>query len=260
MGLTPKSVQKFNTPAKPAPLPLASEVDESITNCPACSVEIRPGAVLCISCGARIGRIDSVAPSGFATRAPCPNCDYDMSGVSGTTCPECGGLAPFAPPKLEFLTEKEEWTTKQVLWETCRNGFWIGGLGLVILFALAGWWYGADGFKFWLAAIVPTWAIASIGFIVLGLILRFLDTSIPITLFQVFAVVLVGLAATELVFPVTGGVIWFSFKTMLLVPIVVTGATVLVMDDDDRVQCFLASLPISLACLGVPLVLFAIVA
>ncbi|MBX3390318.1 MAG: zinc ribbon domain-containing protein [Phycisphaeraceae bacterium] len=260
MGLTPKSVQKFSTPSRPAPLPLASEVDETVTNCPACSVAIRPGAVLCINCGARIGRIDSVAPSGFATRAPCPNCDYDMSGMSGTTCPECGGVAPFAPPKLDFLTEQEEWTSRQVFWEACRNGVWVGALGLAILFALAGGWYGADGMKFWLAAIVPTWVVASVGFIVCGLILRFLDTSLPITLFHVLAVVLVGLAVTELVFPVTGGRIWFSLKTMLLVPIVVTGATVLVMDDDDKVQCFLASLPISLACLVVPLVLFAILA
>jgi len=43
------------------------------------------------------------------------------------------------------------------------------------------------------------------------------------------------------------------------VPTVVTGATMLLMDDDDRVDCFLASLPISVACLGVPLILFSIV-
>lgn len=257
MGLNRKSEQKFNTPAKPAPVPLAQDAEETATQCPACSVAIRPGAVLCISCGARLGRIDTVVAPGLVSRAPCPGCGYDLSGVTGTTCPECGGAAPFAPPVLEFMTEKEQWMAGQVLWETCRPAIFGGGFALAVLLVLAGTWYGADGIKFWLAAIVPTWIVASVGYFVLGAILRLLDTTVPIALLQVLGVVLVGLAVTELVFPYNSGKIWISLWTMLLVPAVITGATMLMMDDDDRVDCFLASLPISAACLGVPLLLFA---
>jgi len=259
MGLHRKFEQKFNTPAKPEPLPLAREAEEVATQCPACSVAIRPGAVLCVSCGARLGRIETVVAPGAVSRAPCPACGYDLSGVSGTKCPECGGDAPFAPAPLDVMTEKEEWMAGQVLWETCRPAIFAGGFALAALLVLAGAWYGADGVKFWLAAIVPTWIVASVGYFVLGAILRFLDTTVPIALLQVLGVVLVGLTVTELVFPYNSGKVWFSLWTMMLVPAVVTGATMLLMDDDDRVDCFLASLPISVACLGVPLILFSIV-
>jgi len=259
MGLQRKVEQKLNTPARPAPLPLAQEAEADATQCPACSVAIRPGAVLCVSCGARLGRIETIAPPGVMTRAPCPGCGYDLSGVDGTKCPECGGFAPFVAAPLDVMTEKEEWMAGQVLWETCRPAIAAAVCGLFLLLALAGAWYGTDGIKFWLAAIVPTWIVASIGYHVLGVILRFLDTTVPIALLQVLGVVMLGLAATELVFPYSSGQIWFAGKTILLVPVAITIATMLIMDDDDRIQCFFASLPITFACMGVPLILFAIV-
>ncbi|MGH7242810.1 MAG: zinc ribbon domain-containing protein [Phycisphaerales bacterium] len=258
MGVERKFVQKFNTPAKPDPLPLAQEVEENAAQCPACSVAIRPRAVLCISCGARLGRIDTVAPAGLMSRAPCPGCGYDLSGVSGTKCPECGGFAPFAAVSLDDLTEREPSIDGRLLWEACRPAIFTSVFGLIVLTSLAGAWYGPDGVKFWIAAIIPTWVIASAGYFILGAILRFLDTTIPIALLQVLAVVMLGLAITELVCPYNAGKISIT-RLLFVVPAVVTLATMLIMDDDDRVQCFLASLPITLACLGVPLVLLAIV-
>lgn len=258
MSLHRKFEPRLNTPAKPQPLPLAQEPEETATECPACSVAIRPGAVLCVNCGARLGRIETVVPPGLMTRAPCPGCGYDLSGVSGTKCPECGGHAPFAAAPLEVMTEAEEWMAGRVLWETCRNAVWAGGAGLAVMLILAGVWYGPQGIQFWLAAVIPTWIVASIGYLVLGAILRFLDTTIPIALLQVLGVTLVGLAITELVFPYSSGRI-YSTRTWLLVPVMVTGATMLCMDDDDRWDCFFASLPIMAACVAVPAVLLAIV-
>jgi ABC-type uncharacterized transport system permease subunit len=157
------------------------------------------------------------------------------------------------------MTEKEEWMAGQILWETCRPAVAGAVCGLFILLALAGVWYGADGIKFWLAAIIPTWIVASIGYFVTGIVLRYLDTTIPILLLQVFGIVMLGLAATELVFPYSAGQVSIHWKTMMLVPIVVTIATMLIADDDDRIQSFLASLPITMSCVGVPFLLFAIV-
>ncbi|MBL8876864.1 MAG: zinc ribbon domain-containing protein [Phycisphaerae bacterium] len=257
MGLNRKSEQKFNTPAKPAPLPLAQEVPNDLTQCPACSVALRPGAVLCVECGARLGRIDTHVDPGMPTRAPCPKCGYDMSGVNGTTCPECGGEAPFGPAKLEFMTDAEAWTERQVMWETCRAAIGASVFGLLLLVGLAAAWYGPKGVGFWLAAVVPAWVVASVGYIALGFIIRFLDTTIPITLLQVLGVTLIGLALVALFFPYTNGrVHTFRFSYGILAAAVAL-ATMVVMDDDDRWQSLLASLPISIACLAVPALLLA---
>lgn len=258
MGLERRSEQRFNTPAKPAPVPLAKDEPSDLTQCPACSVAVRPGAVLCVECGARIGRIDTHVGAGVAaTRAPCPKCGYDMSGVSGTTCPECGGLAPFAPAKLEFMTEQEEWTERQVFWETCRAAIWTSALSLLLLVGVAAAWYGPKGVGFWLAAIVPAWIAASIGYIGLGLMIRFLDTTIPITLLQVLGVTLLGLALVQLCFPYAAGRVTSFRYSYALLAAAVGVATMVVMDDDDRWQSLLASLPITIACLATPPILLA---
>lgn len=259
MGLNRKSEQKFNTPAKPAPLPLAQEVPNDLTQCPACSVALRPGAVLCVECGARLGPIETQVQTGLATRAPCPKCDYDMSGVNGTKCPECGSDAPFGPAPMEFMTEQEEWTERQVLWETCRPAIGASVMGLLLLVGLAAAWYGPKGVGFWLAAIVPAWAAASIGYIVVGMIIRFLDTSIPITLLQVLGVTLIGLALVQLCFPYTNGQVHTFRYSYGLLAVAVGLATMVVMDDDDRWQSMLASLPISIACLATPALMLAMI-
>lgn len=259
MSLQRKFEQRLNTPAKPQPLPLALELDEVVTACPACSVAIRPGAVLCIRCGARIGRIDTVAPTGFATRAPCPNCDYDLSGVSATTCPECGGPAPFSPAPISTFAGSDDSASRRSLWEACRNSIVGGGFALIVMVALAGAWYGPKGVGFWLATIAPTWIVASAGYFAVASIMRFIDTTIPIAMVQVLGVVLVGLTITQLAFPSSAGGVSIGLWGILLVPAVVTAATMLIMDDDDRVDSFLASLPIALACASVPAILRAIV-
>lgn len=259
MGLNRRSEQKFNTPAKPAPLPLAQEAPSDLTHCPACSVAVRPGAVLCVECGARFGTIETHVQPGMATRAPCPKCGYDMSGVNGTTCPECGGLAPFGPAKLEFMTESEAWTERQVLWETCRAAIGATGIGLLLLVGLAAAWYGPKGVGFWLAVIVPAWLVASVGYIALGLLIRFLDTTIPITLLQVLGVTLVGLALVQLCFPFANGKVHTFRFSYGLIAAAVAFTTMMVMDDDDRWQSLLASLPISIACLGAPAILLAMI-
>ncbi|MFO0860986.1 MAG: zinc ribbon domain-containing protein [Phycisphaerales bacterium] len=257
MGLQRRSEQRFNTPAKPDPLPLAAEEADSLAACPACTAELRRGAVLCVSCGARVGKIETTVSAAAPTRAACAKCGYDLSGVKEARCPECGSKAPIAPPRLEVMTEKEEWFASQVLWETCRNAVWVGIVGLTALFGIASWWYGARGVGFWAATIVPTWIAATIGYFFVGWIRQFLDTTIPIMLLQVLAVTIVGLAITQLVFPYTNGRI-YSMRLIMAVPVLVAGATVIVMDDDDRVECLLVSLPITLACLVVPAVMLAL--
>ncbi len=258
MGLQRRSIQRFNSPASPDPLPLApDEPQELMTECPACKISIRPGAVLCINCGARLGRIDTVAPAGAALRAPCPNCGYDLSGIEGTTCPDCGGHAPFVAPDLD--DEGPMSLAERLGLEHFIRPAGALLVGLAVLTAIAGAWYGSKGVLFWLALIIPAWTISSLGYFTVGAMMRFLDTTVPITLAQVLAVTVLGLAATELMFPFDGQVIRLWSGPFVFVPSIVTIATMILMDDDDRWNSFFASLPISLTCMITPYVLLSIV-
>ena len=257
MGLRRQFEQRWNAPAKPNPVPVASD-EMVLTACPACSVEIRPGAVLCVSCGARLGKIETVISVVQATRAPCPACGYDMSGLTRTTCPECGAEAPNVPPRLEVLTEKEELFQRQAVREAYRRPLLAVFWGFALLMALVSWWYGLNGVKFWCAAIVPTWIAACIGYFVLGTIVRFLDSTITITAAQVLGVVMFGLLATALVFPYVNGVVYWGALQSILPFALVAAMTRLVMEDDDWIDSAVASLPIALSCIIVPAILLAI--
>lgn len=87
--------------AAAAPVRLNSQVA-----CEQCGVPMSPGAVLCVSCGfnaatgqaikVKTGKVKgkqveaSDAPVAIKTGGKCGRCNYDLSGVKGLRCPECG--------------------------------------------------------------------------------------------------------------------------------------------------------------------------
>lgn len=255
MGLQRKSEQRWSSPANPDPMPLAApDPNEVFTECPACKVPVRPGSVLCVQCGSHFGPMETKVTTVGAIRAPCPKCGYDLSGISGTTCPECGGDAPVVLVSLSELTEISEPVSAAEKWQWYRRPTITFAVGFVLMLMLAGSWYGPRGVLFWLAVVIPAWFVASVGYLVLGAIIRFLDTSIPLTLTQVAGVVMFGLAATTLSFPYNAGKVVFSLRGLILVFAGVALVTRYVMEDDDFWDCFFASLPISCACLAVPMI------
>jgi hypothetical protein len=61
--------------------------------CPACGRLIPPDSRRCIHCGEhRSGA--APAPDADAPPKPCAFCNYDLRGIAGSNCPECGKLQP----------------------------------------------------------------------------------------------------------------------------------------------------------------------
>lgn len=242
------------------PIDLAPDWEQpTLDHCPACSKEVRPGAVVCVSCGARLANTQTPAPVGAQTRKPCKKCGYDLSGITAIRCPECNTKNPIAPPEVIERDEHDHWMEKQVVWEAYKKplaGFIIGS---AIMLALAGGWYGPQGVAFWAVALPTAWLVGTVGYFIVGFLMGFLDTTIPITLSQTAAITAVGLAVTELCFPYDAGLVRVGIRPLVLVGGVVTLTTVGVVDDDDKINCFFASLPIMISCMGVPYILLGIV-
>lgn len=242
------------------PLALAPDWQQpTLDHCPACSIEVRPGAVVCVSCGARLSSTQTAVASGLQARQACKKCGYDLSGISSTRCPECNAKNPIAPPDVIERDEHDRWMERQVVWEAYKKPIAAFVIGVAIMLVLASGWYGTQGVAFWLVALPCAWIVGSIGYFIVGFLMGFLDTTLPITLSQTAAITAVGLAVAELCFPYDAGMVRIGIRPLLLVGGVITLTTVGVVDDDDKVNCFVASLPITLSCLAVPFVLLGIV-
>lgn len=127
------------------------------------------------------------------------------------------------------------------------------------MLALAGAWYGPQGVAFWAVALPVAWIVGTVGYFIVGFIMGFLDATITITLAQTAAITAVGLAVAELCFPYSSGIIRVGIRPLLLVAGVITLTTVGVTDDDDKINCFFASLPITIGCMAVPYLLLGLV-
>lgn len=253
---TPAAEQGLESIPEIEPLELAPDWEQpTLDHCPACTKEVRPGAVMCIACGARLTSTQTAVPFGAQTRQACKKCSYDLSGVTGTRCPECGTENPIAPHEVVERDEHDRWMERQVVWEAYKKPLAGFVAGTSILLLLAGAWYGPQGVGFWSVALLIAWVVGTIGYFIVGFLMGFLDATIPITLAQTAAITAVGLAVTELCFPYNDGLVRVGIRPLVLVGGVVTLTTVGVVDDDDKINCFVASLPIMLSSMAVPYLL-----
>lgn len=114
-------------------------------SCPSCKSVLPLDAVLCTRCGLNLatGQRLSEPPRDPADAArkqpakpthPCPSCGYDLTGLTGKPCPECGGTAE-GRRKGGRLGEREERREREIA-SYWRNTFLIAAIGLLVGLAL----------------------------------------------------------------------------------------------------------------------------
>lgn len=106
--------------------------------CPGCEAGLGPDAVICTKCGLNLTtgrRVTDPAPRPATLQKPeaglvCGRCGYDLRGLGGGTCPECGQTAEGRRKggKHGFREERREEEIAGY-WKTTKM---IGGIGLAV--------------------------------------------------------------------------------------------------------------------------------
>lgn len=99
--------------------------------CPFCRAKLEIGERLCVACGRDPITYDpETSPEDSSTRT-CKQCNYDLSGITGKVCPECGAEI------RRGRVRQHELIAEDIEKSEIRKPLWIGGISVVAWFAIS---------------------------------------------------------------------------------------------------------------------------
>lgn len=204
-------------PVAPAPPPPAGDF-----LCPVCIIRMPPDLGRCVQCGydpkkgiQTSRKFRKTRTKEGARRPVCAKCGYDMTGVPGTRCPECGTVADFARRRYDRAESR-----RIALWSYLKPAIMlaVGLSGILLILMGTGELDMAPYYLTKLAVFVPIGVFAFFICCVLWIGFDAPFHRVALELAGIYAIVdLISLVVFSVVevFLVNGVVIFFAYIGML---------------------------------------------
>ena len=118
----------------------------TLRRCPGCSADVRSTTDRCGVCGFEFGRPagsgasgapGAVSPKKRGKKDLCASCGYDMSGLQGRRCPECGEFAPVTGRDHDRVRSIQAEHRYMQYWKPLTM-FVVGMVGVALVLTLSG--------------------------------------------------------------------------------------------------------------------------
>lgn len=154
--------QRAGVDAKELDLAVAAPPMITRAPCPFCNTKLEIGERICHACGRDPSTFNAEDGSEPFEGRRCEHCEYDLRGISGDICPECGeSVSP-------SLRSQFETTAAETLRREIRKPLIIGAIALVLWMGLFAFRFGAIPALMQLALYPVLITSTTIAFLIFG--------------------------------------------------------------------------------------------